>query len=200
MERGADKVGHFVSTHKKAAIAVATVIATLPLDETGIGEAIDADVIGGEATADVTADVVGDQVTDEAATEEADQVGGALQADSGGARFVVGADGTVTDTLGNDVPDAISLGKYPAYTDLGAQTGARTFSMSDEAWNAMSGTEQWIRNQQFLDQAIARGSQINLASPLTAENLTGGSGQEIEYLLKQGFTPNAEGSMMLPPG
>jgi hypothetical protein len=73
MERGADKVGHFVSTHKKAAIAVATVIATLPLDETGIGEAIDADVIGGEATADVTSDVVADEVSEEAAEEGADE-------------------------------------------------------------------------------------------------------------------------------
>jgi len=75
--RGADKVSHFVSTHKKAAIVVATIIATLPLDETGIGEAIDADVIGGEVTADVTADVVGDEaaneVAEEGAQEEAEQ-------------------------------------------------------------------------------------------------------------------------------
>jgi hypothetical protein len=98
------------------------------------------------------------------------------------------------------VPNAISLGKYPAYTDLGAQTGARTFSVPDEAWNSMSPAERWARNKQFLDQAIARGSQIRLASPLTAENLSGGYGQEIEYLVKRGFTPSADGSMMLPPG
>jgi hypothetical protein len=77
LARGVDKVSHFVSTHKKAAIVVATIIATLPLDETGIGEAIDADVIGGEATADVTADVVGDEaaneVAEEGAQEEAEQ-------------------------------------------------------------------------------------------------------------------------------
>jgi len=55
-----DKVGHFVSTHKQAVITAATIIATIPLDETGIGEAIDADVIGTEGAADATADVVGD--------------------------------------------------------------------------------------------------------------------------------------------
>ena len=64
----------------------------------------------------------------------------------------------------------------------------------------MSPAEQWTRNQQFLDQAIARGSQIRTASPLTAENLTGGYGQEIEYLLKQGFTPSPDGTIMLLPG
>ena len=77
MERGADKVGHFVSTHKQAAVAIATVIATLPLDETGIGEAIDADVLGTEGTADASADLASDGMASEAAeegsAEEADQ-------------------------------------------------------------------------------------------------------------------------------
>jgi hypothetical protein len=71
---------------------------------------------------------------------------GASETASGGARFIVGADGTVVDTLGANVPDAISLGRYPAYVDLGAQTGARTFSISDEVWNAMSTTEQGVCN------------------------------------------------------
>ena len=69
--RGAAKVGHFVSTHKQAVITAATIIATLPLDETGIGEAIDADVIAGDATADVTADAVSDEAANEAAAEGA---------------------------------------------------------------------------------------------------------------------------------
>jgi len=70
LARGADKVGHFVATHKQAVITAAVIIATLPLDETGMGEAIDADVIGADVTADGTADLVSDEVADQAAEEE----------------------------------------------------------------------------------------------------------------------------------
>jgi hypothetical protein len=64
LDRGAKKVGHFVSTHKQAVIAVATIVATLPLDLTGAGEAIDAGVLTADAAADVTADVVTDEAAD----------------------------------------------------------------------------------------------------------------------------------------
>jgi len=70
--RGAKKVGHFVSTHKQAVIAAATIVATLPLDLTGAGEAIDAGVIGAEGAADVTTDVVADELSEEAAEEASD--------------------------------------------------------------------------------------------------------------------------------
>lgn len=92
------------------------------------------------------------------------------------------------------------LGKYPAYVNEGAATGARTFSMSDEAWNAMTPGQQWTRNQQFLDQAISRGSEIRLATPPTASNLTGWYAREIEYLTKQGYTISSDGARMIPPG
>jgi len=87
LARGADKVGHFVSTHKRDVITAAVILATLPLDETGVGEAIDADVIGTDAAADATADVVSDEMANEAAEAEsaegADQM--AYQApDTGG--------------------------------------------------------------------------------------------------------------------
>ena len=71
--RGADKVGHFIATHKQAVITAAVILATLPLDETGIGEAIDADVIGADVTADGTADLVSDEMANEAAEEEGAQ-------------------------------------------------------------------------------------------------------------------------------
>ena len=92
------------------------------------------------------------------------------------------------------------LGKYPAYVNEGAATGARTFSMSDEAWNAMTPAQQWTRNQQFLDQAISRGSEIRLGTPPTASNLTGWYAREIEYLAKQGYTISSDGARMIPPG
>ncbi|MCP3883037.1 MAG: hypothetical protein GY701_32255, partial [Sulfitobacter sp.] len=116
-----------------------------------------------------------------------------------GARFVAGSDGVVVDVLGGS-PNAVVLGKYPAYVNQGAATGARTFSMSDDAWNALSPAEQWVRNQQFLDDAISRGSEIHLATDLTPSNLTGFFAREIEYLSKQGYVPNASGTQMVPGG
>lgn len=118
---------------------------------------------------------------------------------TGGARFVAGSDGVVTDLVGGS-PNAVVLGKYPAYVNEGAATGARTFSMSDDAWNAMTPAQQWTRNQQFLDQAISRGSEIRLAMPPTASNLTGWYAREIEYLSKQGYTISSDGARMIPPG
>jgi hypothetical protein len=116
---------------------------------------------------------------------------------AGGARFVAGSDGVVTDLVGN-APNAVSLGHFPEYVDLGAQTGARTFSMSDEAWNAMSADEQWIRNQSFLDRAIANGSEFRLATPLDAGRPGSFFERELQYLFKQGFVPNGDGTMLIP--
>lgn len=64
----------------------------------------------------------------------------------------------------------------------------------------MSEAEQWVRNQQFVDNAIARGSEIHLATDLTPSNGTGFFAREIEYLLKQGYVPNAAGTQMIPGG
>lgn len=120
---------------------------------------------------------------------------------SGGARFVAGSDGIV-DTVGGS-RNAISLGKYnqvPNYIDDAAATGSRAFSISDDAWNAMSPAEQVLRNERFLDDAIARGSEIRLASPPTRANLTGAYADEIAYLQGKGYTISSDGTHMIPPG
>jgi hypothetical protein len=64
----------------------------------------------------------------------------------------------------------------------------------------MSDAERRTANQTFLDRAIARGSEVRLASPRTASNLTGYYAREIDYLLKQGYTISGDGTRMLPPG
>lgn len=120
---------------------------------------------------------------------------------SGGARFVAGSDGIV-DTVGGS-RNAISLGKYnqvPNYIDDAAATGSRAFSISDDVWNAMSPAEQVLRNERFLDDVIARGSEIRLASPPTRANLTGAYADEIAYLQGKGYTISSDGTQMIPPG
>ena len=116
-----------------------------------------------------------------------------------GARFIAGADG-VSDTLGGHVPDAVSLGHYPEYVDLAQQTGARTFSMSDDAWNSMSEHERWIRNSRFLDNAIDRGSEIRLATPFDAARPDSYYERELGHMIKRGFTLGPDGTTMVPGG
>lgn len=116
-----------------------------------------------------------------------------------GARFVAGSDGVVTDLVGA-APNAVSIGHNPAYVNAGARTGARTFSVSDEAWNAMSPTEQWVRNQRFLDRAMAQGSEIRLATPVDLARPGSFFERELQYLFKHGYAPSADGTMLVRGG
>jgi hypothetical protein len=76
--RGAKKVRHFAATHKKDVITAAVIIATIPLDETGAGEAIDAEVLATDAASDGAADVAEDVISDAAQ----DETEGATEAES----------------------------------------------------------------------------------------------------------------------
>lgn len=126
-------------------------------------------------------------------------VGCCVAPQTAGARFVAGSDGVVTDLVGR-APNAVSIGHYPEYVDLGARTGARTFSMSDEAWNAMSPTEQWVRNQRFLDRAIRQRSEIRLATPVDLARPGSFFERELQYLFKHGYAPSTDGSMLVRGG
>ena len=109
-----------------------------------------------------------------------------------GARFVAGSDGVVADLVGG-APNAISIGRFPAYVNDAAASGARAFNVGDD-WASMvarkdrfggigEGSEIWIRNTRFLDQAVARGGQIRLASdPFDLLNEGSFFLREVEYL------------------
>ncbi len=119
-------------------------------------------------------------------------------AGGGGARFVVDGQGGVTDLVGSDF-DRIVLGHYPEYVELAQRTGARTFSMSDEAWSSMSPDEQWLRNQRFLDRAIERGDEISLATPVDRVRPGSFYERELQYLGKHGYVPSEDGGSMVRP-
>jgi RHS repeat-associated protein len=107
-----------------------------------------------------------------------------------GTRFISGMDGIV-DTVGTH--NAVSLGRFPAYIDDAAASGSRTFNVGD-AWEQMAArtdsfggtgptSEVWIRNRRFLDDAVARGSTIRLASdPFDPANAGSFFLREVEYL------------------
>jgi hypothetical protein len=104
-----------------------------------------------------------------------------------GARFVAGSNGIV-DSL-SSVPNAVALGRFPAYVDLAAATGARAFNLG-RGWETMSEAEVWFRNRAFLDDAIAQGSEFLLASsPTAAENIGSDFFRELVYLAQKGISP-----------
>jgi hypothetical protein len=113
----------------------------------------------------------------------------------------------VNDALGGNIPNAITFGRYPGYIRAAALDGSRTFNIGD-AWEGMAaradsfggtgpGSEISIRNMQFLDNAIARSSEIRLSSdPLDPANAGSAFLDEINYLQKAGYT--LQGNRMVP--
>jgi Flp pilus assembly pilin Flp len=131
----------------------------------------------------------GGAVDDAADLGRVDELGDAGRVAPGAGAVLPGAD------------DVIVLGKYPAYLEEANRVGGRTFNIPDDVWARMSDAERWAANQKFLDRAIARGSEIRLASsPLDPRNMTGYFAMEIEYLLKRGYTISPDGTHMIPPG
>jgi len=96
--------------------------------------------------------------------------------------------------------DSLVLVKYPDYTRLADELGARRFSIPDAVWDAMGPTERWAANQAVLDQAIADRIPIVLSNPATPEFLTGTFGDEIAYLIKQGYEIGPDALSMVPGG
>jgi hypothetical protein len=96
--------------------------------------------------------------------------------------------------------DALVLGKYPDYIKLADELGARRFSIPDAEWNALTPEARWAANQAVLDQAITDRIPIVLSNPATPEFLTGTYGDEIAYLIKQGYEIGPNAMSMVPKG
>jgi RHS repeat-associated protein len=91
---------------------------------------------------------------------------------------------TITDastrgpTTGNG---ATVLGHYPAYVDKAQEMGATYLDTSPEVWEALGSTElRWAVNQQFIDDAVARGDTFVFASVL--QKADSYFAWELEYL------------------
>jgi RHS repeat-associated protein len=120
-----------------------------------------------------------------------------ITADTTTTRFVADSSGTITDRLAGRTPNAVSLGRYPTYLNYASITGARTFNVGD-AWEEMAaragrfggtgdGSEIWIRNTRFLDQAVTSGSDIvTTANPADPANEGSFFLRELEHLYGAG--------------
>ncbi len=96
--------------------------------------------------------------------------------------------------------DTVVLGHYPEYVDLAKATGGRTFQIPTKVWDSMSPTEQWAANQKFLDRAIARGSNIRLATPANAAREGSYFERELQYMQSRGYTVGPNGMSLIAPG
>jgi hypothetical protein len=63
--------------------------------------------------------------------------------------------------------------------------------------NAMSEAEQWAANQKFLDRAIAKGTEFNLATPLDKVRPGSYLEKEIKYLTSQGYKLSNNGTKLV---
>lgn len=80
---------------------------------------------------------------------------------------------------------------------MSKELGTKPFSVPDKIWNAMTKEEQWIANQKFLDRAIAKGSEFNLATPIDKVRPGSYLQKEIEYLTSQGYKLSSDGTKLI---
>jgi hypothetical protein len=62
----------------------------------------------------------------------------------------------------------------------------------------MSPDEQWLRNSRFLDNAVRRGDEFRLATPIDEVRPGSYYERELQHLAKHGYVPSADGRSMVP--
>jgi len=70
--------------------------------------------------------------------------------------------------------------------------------MPTEAFDAMSAEEQWAANQAFLDDAIAQGSEIRLATPDNAAREGSCYEREVQDMQSRGYSVSSDGTTLEP--
>lgn len=83
----------------------------------------------------------------------------------------------------------IVLGHFPAYIQLAASIGARAFVIPPDVYDRLTAAERWEANRRFIDDDIAEGGPIILATPPRAVRPGSVLEQEMAYMAALGFTP-----------
>ncbi|MGB7606759.1 MAG: RHS repeat-associated core domain-containing protein, partial [Lutisporaceae bacterium] len=115
---------------------------------------------------------------------------------SGGIKYVNKAGEVVEGATSTEIPQKV-IGHYPEYVDMSNKLGTKPFSVPGNIWNKMTPTEQWAANQKFLDRAIAKGSEFNLATPIDKIHSGSYLQKEIEYLISQGYKLSSDGTKLV---
>lgn len=89
------------------------------------------------------------------------------------------------------------IGHYPEYKQLGENLNAKTFQIPEGIWNTMTDAERWAANKAFIDNAIKRGDEIVLSTPLNQVRPESYFARELEYLGSKGYIPSADGTRLI---
>ncbi len=93
------------------------------------------------------------------------------------------------------------IGKVGQYEPLAEELGANYFKVSNEVWNSLDREGRWALNRAFLDEAVKRGDEFILATPLSGldelNTMVGFYGDELRYLNNvHGYNLSADGTRM----
>ncbi|WMJ23169.1 hypothetical protein RBG61_00495 [Paludicola sp. MB14-C6] len=113
-----------------------------------------------------------------------------------------GAENVTWETAPKSVSEVITapqkvIGHYPEYVELSKKLNTKPFSVPDNIWNKMTSDEQWAANQKFLDRAISKGTEFNLATPIDKVRPESYLQKEIEYLMSQGYKLSSDGTKLI---
>jgi hypothetical protein len=84
------------------------------------------------------------------------------------------------------------LGHYPEYLEEAKRRQANFFDIPPEKWKKMTTEQRWVANRSFLDDAIARGDEFILATPLYQLRPASYFERELEYLAAKGYQLTAD--------
>jgi hypothetical protein len=109
----------------------------------------------------------------------------------------VGSASKLTEGAGKVQAPQKVIGHYPEYVEISNKLGTKPFSIPDNIWSKMTPSEQWAANQKFLDRAIAKGSEFNLATPINKVRPDSFLQKEINYLMSQGYKLSSDGTKLV---
>lgn len=90
------------------------------------------------------------------------------------------------------------LGRWSANRDVANDIGGKYLNIPMETWDSLDEVGRWALNQQWLDDAIARGDTFILASKF-ADAGTSYFFQELQYLFEKGYTMATSQYYLIPP-
>jgi filamentous hemagglutinin len=99
--------------------------------------------------------------------------------------------------MGAKKAGTIVLGHHPEYLLEAKRRNARCFDMHMDEWDRMTEAERWEANRQFLDEAIANGDEIVLATRLHLLKPGSYFEKELEYLANKGYQPSTDQSRLV---
>ncbi|MFJ8539183.1 putative T7SS-secreted protein [Streptomyces sp. NPDC093591] len=103
------------------------------------------------------------------------------------------------DPLGlSPCPRLRVIGNHPDYQRVAELEGGQWFEVPLSYWKTLTPEQQWAENVKFLDRGIAEGATFRLATPIEASKIDSIYHDEINHLLKNGYTFNAAGDALIP--